>query len=278
MDYPLRCWAYPDLSRSQQHVPKLGYHSEENMNGLTKRALATSLCFGTVAGMQAAISISSGYTNTFDSLAGATAWLNDTTMPGWYANRTTIVPSDGTTNPGGGTSQLYHFGNSTERALGGNGSGAVPLYFGASFQNTSGDAITSISISYTGEQWRRASGTGVLEFQYLIGNPAGNDISAGTWVSFNPLNFNAVLGGGSNLAMDGNNPTNQAFISATITGLSIAANENFWIRWRYLDADGNQPLLGIDNFQLQVVPEPSTYALIGVGALVGWSIMRRRRA
>src|SRR5688500_18595693 len=70
--------------------PKRSYQSEVNMNGLTKRALATSLCFGTVAGMQAAISVSGVYSNNFDSLAGATLWLNDTTMPGGYANRSTI--------------------------------------------------------------------------------------------------------------------------------------------------------------------------------------------
>jgi uncharacterized protein len=249
------------------------------MNWLIKRAMPAILCLGTAVGLQGAIS-PSGYSNSFDSLFAATMWLNDSTLPGWYANRTVIVPNNGSLSPGG-ASQLYHFGTTgsdADRALGGNGSGGSggTLFFGAAFQNDTGVTLTSMTISYWGEQWRQANGSGTLEFQYLIGNPAGNDISAGTWTSFTGLNFNS-LHTGSALALDGNNATNRIFISGTINGLSIATNQNFWIRWRYLDDPNTQPLLGIDNFQLQVVPEPSTYALVGLGAAVAWGVIRARR-
>lgn len=56
-----------------------------------------------------------------------------------------------------------------------------------------------------------------------------------------------------------------ADISDTITGLSIADGEDFFIRWYIPDTpNGGTHGQGIDNFSIQAVPEPASLSLIGL--------------
>ena len=56
----------------------------------------------------------------------------------------------------GNTGDTYSFGaaSSAERAFGGLLSGSLTPIIGASFTNNTGDTITALDISYTGEMWR----------------------------------------------------------------------------------------------------------------------------
>ena len=68
------------------------------------------------------------------------------------------VVGTGSSNAGG----AYSFGaaSSIDRALGSLGSGTVtPIQYGAQFTNNTGSVITSLTISYTGEMWRRGTAT-----------------------------------------------------------------------------------------------------------------------
>ena len=72
---------------------------------------------------------------------------------------------------------MYSFGTGTDtdRALGsiGTGNAAIgDLFWGVSFQNNTGSTITSLDVTYTGEQWRNsAAGGQTLTFSYLVGSP-----------------------------------------------------------------------------------------------------------
>src|SRR6476646_4144721 len=98
-------------------------------------------------------------TQDFNGLpaSGSATWTNNVTLVGWYHARTgtgtTIVANDGT-NAGGG---LYSFGTGTngDRALGSIGSGnatAGDFYWGILLTNNTGSVITTLAITYTGEQ------------------------------------------------------------------------------------------------------------------------------
>src|SRR5690348_16864726 len=102
-------------------------------------------------------SLDSPLNENFDSLAST--GTTGTVLPAGWA-----IAESGTaanTSYGVGTGSLntgntYSFGatNSTDRALGSLLSGSLSPSFGASFTNTTGQAITSLDVSYLGEQWR----------------------------------------------------------------------------------------------------------------------------
>ena len=145
--------------------------------------VVAALGFASSATAQVSLTtVGSTYSQNFDTLptSGSATWTNNSTIPGWYQARTgtgtTIVANDGSSNAG----NLYSYGTgtSTDRALGSVGSGgatAGSFFWGVRLQNNTGTTITSVDISYTGEQWRNGGGTGLAQtvtFSYLIGSPA----------------------------------------------------------------------------------------------------------
>jgi endonuclease/exonuclease/phosphatase family metal-dependent hydrolase len=129
-------------------------------------------------------------------------------------------------------------------------SSLIPV-LGAQFRNTTGRTITSLIISYAGEQWRCGTtgrGADRLDFQYSLN---ASSLTSGTWIDNNTLDFNSVnvtsVG-----AINGNLAGNRSLRSATITGLSIANNAIFWIRWTDFDASGADDGLAIDDFSIQL--------------------------
>src|SRR5262249_50417275 len=117
----------------------------------------------------------SPYTQNFNTLATTgtsttlpTAWA--LTESGTGAN-TSYAAGTGSS----ATADTYSFGStgSTDRAFGtlrGSGANTFSSIVGAAFTNTTGDTITSLAVSYTGEQSRKgATGTVAadrLDFQY----------------------------------------------------------------------------------------------------------------
>src|SRR5258706_3824536 len=139
-----------------------------------------------------------GYTQNFDSLAnsGSPTWANDSTLPGWYLS-TDATPS--VTNyivgtGSGTTGGFYSFGSAsaTDRALGGLGSngyydasGVGKGYMGVVLQNQTGANIDTLTISYTGEQWRNGGNATAqsLAFSYVISSSLPALTASGTSVS-----------------------------------------------------------------------------------------------
>jgi hypothetical protein len=104
-------------------------------------------------------------TQDFNTLpaSGSVIWTNNSTLAGWYHARTgtgtTIVASDGSSTTGA----LYSFGTGTsiERALGSVGSGtAGGMFWGILLTNNTGATITTLAVTYTGEQWRNSAAAG----------------------------------------------------------------------------------------------------------------------
>ena len=205
--------------------------------------------------LQAQISLTGQpYTQDFNVLVSSgTA----STMPsGWlFLESGTNANTLYTAGTGSGNSgDTYSFGASaaSERALGGLQSSSLAPSFGAYFVNNTGGVITSIKITYKGEQWRLGA-TGrndALDFQYSLD---ATSLASGTWVDVNQLDFTAPVTAGTVGALDGNTTANQTSISHTLTGLTIAAGASIYIRWNDLNATGSDDGLSVDDFSLETV-------------------------
>jgi endonuclease G len=200
-------------------------------------------------------------TENFDTLpsSGSATWTNNSTIPGWHHARTgtgaMIVANDG----GNGAGNLYSYGTgtTTDRALGSVGSGnaeAGNFFWGVRLQNNTGSTITSLDISYTGEQWRNGGATAQTAFfSYLVGSPTvtGSLVefqSAG--VAVPSLDFTSLVTGGTAGALNGNLAANRVSLSFTITGLNIPNGTEVMLRWSDPDHASTDHGLAIDDLSV----------------------------
>ena len=217
-------------------------------------------------------------TENFNSLA---ATETSSTLPVGWAIRETLAFANTSYTPGTGSSttgDTYSFGadGNSERALGTLQSGSLVSTIGTVVTNLTGSAITSLTISYFGEQWRlgsvSAGRTDQLDFGYSTDATGLGTIGA-LWTEVNALDFVAPIIAGVG-ALDGNLAANRRAISFTITGLNIASGADFWLRWTDFNAAGADDGLAIDDFSItaagsQGVPDqlPLTFAAVLVAAL-----------
>jgi endonuclease/exonuclease/phosphatase family metal-dependent hydrolase len=209
------------------------------------------------------------YSQNFDVLAtsGTVNWTNDLTLPGWYAAKgsvdaPTYIANAGTTTTG----SIYSFGtngvNSTaDRALGSVAGSSTAYASGVRFTNDTGLAVSNLTISFTGEQWRNASGangvTNTLAFSYQIANaPLTNAdaVNAENWMAFGTLDFKSPFvntNATSGSPLDGNVTTNRlTFVNVLLAGVAVAAGQEIFLRWRDVDDTGNDAGMAIDDFSL----------------------------
>ena len=213
----------------------------------------------------------------FDTLASAgtnLAWTDNSTIPGWYSSRATYNAGTGSSTTGA----LYSFGvagtnPATDRALGGLASGGTgTIFFGVRFVNNTGNTITSLDVSYNGEQWRKGGSSTTPDvaqtddFQYQVANAgvitAINTPTTG-WVDHDPLDFTSpVFGSVTATALDGNAAANRTAKSSTIT-LTVGPGQEVWLRWRDIDNANNDHGLAVDD--LVVTPHGGGGTNISVG-------------
>lgn len=236
-----------------------------NRMSLCHAASLTAITCGLSLTAQAAIPITGTgtYAQNFDTLQSAAPtppatnypWADNSTLTGWYSNRTVYLVNNGAGNSGG----LYSYGTTAvaERALGSVGSGsAATVHMAVVLQNTSAGALEIDSISYRGEQWRYGAPTAAnsLTFAYAVSN---SDITtADPALTFNPipgLNFDSPVTTGTAGALDGNVAPNFTAKSAT-TQLIIPAGQYIILRWTDTDNAGADNGMAIDDLSVSYKP------------------------
>ncbi len=210
-----------------------------------------------------------------------TGILGSTGVDGWYGGNafgssanSEFRAQDGSL--GGNTGRgvvFYGVTGNTERALGVLSTSNQISRFGALFVNNTGDVLTAVTISFTGEQWRRGNVTSPdsLLFSYGLTNSIANAATRYTALDFTSPNTQASP---TEVALNGNDPLNQTAISATITGLNWASGATLAIAWDITELTGQDDGLAIDNFSLSAIPTPGATAL---AALALAAAGRRRR-
>lgn len=201
------------------------------------------------------------YTQNFDTLVNTgTGTSAANTPPGWdFAESGTNANTTYTAGTGSSTAgDTYSFGSTaaTDRAFGGLQSGSLIPIVGADFTNNTGVAITTLSIAYTGEQWRLGATARVdrMDFQYSLNATSLSDAGA-TWVDVDQLDFTAPIQSGTVGALDGNAAANRTALTFDIVGLNIPNGATFFIRWNDFNATGSDDGLAVDDFSL--TPNPS---------------------
>lgn len=255
------------------------------------RSLALLFCL--VATAHAQISFDgSSYSQNFDGLANTSSatYVDETTITGWIVNSEEMDSNSDEYFAGSGTStggEVYSFGTGTDsdRALGYLGSGGNDFFNAAvRLVNTSGSEITSLNVSYIGEQWRSGGNTSdnnnILNFSYQTFTSGGGSIPASTsltgWTEVDALDFSAPQADVASGALDGNLAANREALSTSIS-LSWAAGDELWLRWTGNDGSGTDAGLAIDDFSV-VVPEASTFALLAGMSALGFVMLRRRES
>jgi hypothetical protein len=213
------------------------------------------------------------YTNVSATTIGSnTAFIhtNANSTTNTWANTTgafkNLAASTGLTN-GATTAEQQASAN---RALGLRGSGSfadvasnrVSLNFNFS---TIGVEIASLSLDamllvVEGRQM-------IWDIQFGLGATPTSWTTLGSWTA----GTNSSDWGATSLAYNTND-----------FGTSLDNQSSVWFRFTSLTnstGGGSRPVVGIDNFSLEVVPEPSTYALLALtgAGFAGYVIRRRRR-
>jgi hypothetical protein len=198
----------------------------------------------------------STYTQDFNSLTANGTWTDDSTIAGWYSQRsgtgTTFTIGTGSGTGGG----LYSFGiaAASDRALGTLGSGnaaAGNFAHGLLLQNTDLTPIEVNQISFVGEQWRNsgAAAAQTVSFFYQISASSIGaltpNVSTG-WTPLAALNFISPITGGTAGAIDGNATANRTVLSQS-TALVVPPGSYLMLKWDDPDHSGADHGLAIDD-------------------------------
>ncbi len=234
----------------------------------------------------AQVNLSDTYTQNFDSLLSATGsggapWVNNVTIPGWYSTQSSYNANF----VGGG---LGSYGTGADRAL-----GSIATNWELRFVNQSAQTISGFSVSFDAEQWYRAANSPQvatrLFFYYriyaaTISEAVEVDSIGGinNWTGVPALWVAAPnLSQTSAAFLDGNAIENNAHVSASVQGITLAPGEKLWFKWVTGTPPGNPSALATDNVSVSftAVPEPAVAsAVFGFGALAFGLCSRKRRA
>lgn len=235
-----------------------------------------------------AASISNGqtYTQNFNTLPASGSATASGALPcGWYATRTgtgtNIAASDGWAPAG----NLYSFGanGSTDRALGSLGNedpGAGDFYWGVLVKNTGTTPITSLSISYVAEQWRRGGSNQPqpVSFAYKTLTAASTTLNDGGWTVAGNLGYTPPQSLGSVSGLDGSQTPNRVSVSGVLN-VSIPAGGFALLRWSDVNHAGQDNASGIDDVNVTAIQNCATPSNVSVSnisttnALVSWTLV-----
>ena len=243
-----------------------------NLSTVSRRLLMTSVVavgLASPSAVRAQIQLGADqYSENFDRIdkvktADVFPWVDNVTVPGWYATSSLKGPVTFRVTKGATASltpSLWVVRTAPpEAALGmirgtKNGQPTFSM-FGACFVNKTEKVITALTINYRGEQWaENTGGPDRLDFQYSLD---ATSLSNGQWTDHDALDFNAPHTGAKQMAaLDGNQEGNSTALKSTITGLSIKPGATFWVRWTDFAAEGENAALAVDDFTLKAETAP----------------------
>jgi predicted extracellular nuclease/phosphodiesterase/alkaline phosphatase D-like protein len=236
-----------------------------------------------------AVSFSGNYSQNFDGLASSgsgNAWTIDVTLPGWQLFRqpalTPVAISSYNADTGAGNSGTFlSYGSSasSDRALGSLGSGgayfgsaasgAVAGWFAVALNNATAAPITTLAISFNGEQWRNGGNstaqTMVLEYGYGTGFD-----KVTTWTApGGSFNWSSPVATATAAAVDGNTAGRVASLGGTLnlSATPWAADGTLWLRWTETNDSGNDHGLAIDDLTITSAQAPA-HPEVAIAALV----------
>src|SRR5262249_13639901 len=120
--------------------------------------------------------------------------------------------------------------------------------FGIILVNTTGQALNTFNLSYTGEEWRVGTSTApqTLNFSYDIGS-TGNDFTGGTFTSVAALSFTSPVNTRAGTQLDGTLSANQTSIGTTVNGFSWGPGQTLVLMWDKGTGAAAQDGLGVAN-------------------------------
>jgi hypothetical protein len=219
---------------------------------------------------QIAITTTGSNTQNFNALAStgtSNAWTDNSTIASWYSQRSGTGTTYEATTGGATAGNMYSFGSasSSDRAMGSIGSGnasAGNFSHGVQLRNTSGTTVTSMTVTYTLEQWRKSgvtTGQAVTVWYKKSTSPitALNPNANGTWTQITALTTTSPINTATAATLDGNAAANRVTLTnISIPSLSLANNEYIMIKWEDPDHTGSDHSLGIDDVTISWTVPP----------------------
>jgi hypothetical protein len=197
------------------------------------------------------------YTENFNSLASSST---STSVPtNWnfleVGSNANLVYTASTGSSTAGETYSFGASGNPERAWGGLNSGSMDtVNIGAQYTNNTGSTVTSLTITYTGEQWRKASGRLIPDTLFFSYSTNATTLGNGTWTNVSSLNFLTPSANFGSLVtaglLDGNLTANRQTISFTVTGLSIANGQSIWLKWFDTNIAGTDDGMAVDDVSI----------------------------
>jgi hypothetical protein len=277
-----------------------------NMKNTLAIAAGIALLFVVVAPISAPAALiytGGSYTQNFDTLptetfAGYTAVLRGPIdlytafnkaagLDGWYgaepwgtSQTAEFRAQDGSASGSTGRGvESFGTNGSSDRALGVLCTSNQISGFGLVLYNGTGSDLTSFSLSFTGEQWRRGDviPPDTLQFDYEISTSSTANIYPDTtFVGAPQFNFTSPNTSQTqeDVAINGNAAGNCQAVSGILSGLDWSNGSYLVLRWRGEDLPGQDDALAIDNVTFSAAPEPATMSLLVIGGL---GVLARKR-
>ncbi len=202
--------------------------------------------------------------NNLPRTGSSVAWVDNSTLPGWYINSPSVIGTNGMV-VGDGTSvngDSYSFGTTgaTDRAFGSLASiNSGTIQYGMKLTNNTGAPINRVYVQYTGEQWRDGGPTAVANTMSFTYSTNATSLTTGTYNGVSALDFTSPVLSGTATDLDGTLPANSTLKTATITlGTPLASGGSVWLKWSDIDDAGFDMGLAVDNLTVMLYNSAST--------------------
>ncbi len=254
----------------------------ENFNGINPAGTSTTGGYA----VQFAIA-GTGFDGA--KLAPTSGASGATALPFLIDNGTTATNADGTSAQSStGGLRSYGTTGAVDRALGTLASGTNTPGFGTVITNNSGSVLSSISLSFSTEEYRNStSAQNFISFAYGL---SGSSATTSNYLTSSSLTADARfdLVGDQPVTSNGGLATPIVTpVSGTIN-VTIGIGQSIFLRWQDFNDAGNDAGLAIDNFVFTgtpaggtgpvAVPEPASCLMLGMGLVGGLIVARRRRS